>query len=142
MKLSLLSAAVVVGLFVMSYAADAPKVGTGFTIAPVKDGRYVPWRDSRNEGKYYAGEITTVVGTKFRCIYFTDVIRQEEIRPDYSGTLKSYADHIYLDHPGVAYPYRVTGFLHGAFVMTTWRNYEHWKKFGSMPEHGTLYLEK
>ncbi|WP_415909466.1 hypothetical protein [Oleiharenicola sp. Vm1] len=122
-----------------SFAA-APKKNS-FVVAPPKDGRYVPWRKSEDSSRHYAGEIITLSGAGFRYQYFTDVIEEEVIVPDWSGGLKISPDHIYLDHPAVPFPYRITGLLDGVFVMTTWRAVEHWKKFGNMQDYDVLYLE-
>ena len=113
-----------------------------FVITLLRDGRYTPWRESKDEITYYAGEITTIQGTQFRYTYFTDAVIEGRIDPNYSGTLKVFDDHIYLDHPGVPYPYRITGMLDGVYVMVTWEGYQEWKKFGKIMPHHLLYLEK
>jgi len=122
-------------------AAAENKSKNSFVLAPAKDGKYAPWRDPEEAIRHYAGEIVTIDGAKFRSTYFTDVVETEALDSDFSGAVRRYDDHIYLDHPGLAYPYRVTGFLDGTFVMITWRDYEFWKKFGRMPEYGALFLQ-
>lgn len=121
--------------------AAAPSKKNSFVVEPPKEGQYVPWREEKDAIRHYAGEIITLSAASFRYQSFTDSLEEEMIVPDWSGQLKVSADHIYLDHPGVPFPYRITGLLDGVFVMTTWRAFEHWKKFGSMQNYDVLYLD-
>ena len=120
--------------------AAAPKK-RGFVLAPPKAGVYAPWHNSTEALGFYAGEIITLSKEAFRYQLKTDVIEEDNILQDWEGSLRIFEGHIYLDHPGVPFPYRITGYLDGVFVMTTWRTFERWKKFGVMEDYEVLYLQ-
>jgi hypothetical protein len=105
-------------------------------------GRYAPWRDPKNQIHWYAGEIITITNASFRYATFSDAIDPKHPRPDYSGPLKAFPDHVYLDHPGVPYPYRVAGRADGTPVLVTWEGYEQWKKSKKIFELNILWLWK
>jgi hypothetical protein len=105
------------------------------------EGRYGPWRDRNKEG-WYAGEIITITNAFFRYVTFSDVGDPKHPRPDYSGPIKIFPDHIFLDHPGVPYPYRVAGRADGRPVLVTWEGYKQWKKRKSIFELNILWLQK
>lgn len=109
-----------------------------FVISAPAAGTYAPWRDPK-QNKWFAGEIIVISGSTFRYTTFSDVVGSER---DYSGTLSVLKDHIYLEHPGVPYPYRVTGLADGVPVMLTWAGYEQWKEKGKLEELNLLYLQK
>jgi hypothetical protein len=98
-----------------SLFAESTKPKQSFVIAPVKNGTYTPWRDRKEAERFYAGETIEVSGTKFHYVFFTDAL--QEHYPDWTGRLQVFPDHIFLDHPGIAYPHRITGYLDGKFVM-------------------------
>src|SRR5262245_47359239 len=91
-----------------------------FQISPPASGRYAPWRDRKDSPKCYAGELITISESTFRYSYFSDVVDPNRPEPNYSGKLLTFKDHIYLDHPGVPYPYRVSGLADGVPVLLTW----------------------
>jgi hypothetical protein len=110
-----------------------------FVVSTPASGLYGPWRDAKDQTKWYAGELITVTNSSFRYTTFSDVVGK---RPDYSGTVSVFKDHIYLDHPGVPYPYRVAGVADGTPVLFTWEGYEQWKKTGKVFMLNVLYLQK
>ncbi|MBK1884338.1 hypothetical protein JIN85_18110 [Luteolibacter pohnpeiensis] len=116
--------------------AEQPK--QVFTISRPTNGRYTPHRDKSDH--WYAGEIITIKYPTFRYEYFTDVADAET--PDYTGKIQLFEDHIFLNHPGVPYPYRVAGFLDGRSVLLSWEAYQSWKKNGRVSRGGILYLQK
>jgi hypothetical protein len=124
-------------------AADHPKDGmvqiTKFVVSAPATGRYAPWRDSKNHVAWYAGEIIAITNSAFHYTFFTDVVGDDR---EYSGKLSVTKDWIVLEHPGIAYPYRVSGVADGVPVLLTWAGYEQWKKTGKVFEFNILYLEK
>jgi hypothetical protein len=104
------------------------------------EGRYAPWRDPKNQINWWAGELITITNASFRYSTFSDVIDSKHPRPDYSGPLKVF--HVYLDHPGVPYPYRVAGRADGTPVLVTWEGYEQWKKDRKIFQLNILWLWK
>ena len=113
-----------------------------FEIAPPASGTYAPWRDRNDSIKWYAGELITITNSTFRYGRFSDVIDPDRPQPDYSGKISIFKEHVYLDHPGIAYPYRVSGLADGVPVLLTWEGYEQWKKKKKVFELNLLYLEK
>ena len=113
-----------------------------FEIAPPASGTYAPWRDRKDSPRWYAGELITITNSMFRYGRFSDVIDPDRPQPDYSGKISIFKDHIFLDHPGIAYPYRVSGLADGVPVLLTWEGYEQWKKKQKVFELNLLYLEK
>jgi hypothetical protein len=113
-----------------------------FEIAPPASGTYAPWRDRNDSSKWYAGELITVSESTFRYTRFSDSINPDRPQPDYSGKISIFKDHIHLDHPGIAYPYRVSGLADGLPVLLTWEGYEQWKKEKMVFALNLLYLEK
>ncbi|MGA3285014.1 MAG: hypothetical protein ABSD57_11230 [Verrucomicrobiota bacterium] len=111
-----------------------------FEVSSPVPGWYAPWRDPKDQTKWYAGQLILITNASFRYGTFSDVVGVP--RPDYSGPLKVFADHIYLDHPGVPYPYRVAGKADGIPVLVTWEGYEQWKKSGKVFELNILYFWK
>ena len=124
-------------------AAESTKDGmvpiAKFVVSAPVSGRYTPWRDPQDHHRWFCGEIILINGSSFCWTEFSDVVRPE---PDYSGTLVMYKEHIYLNHPGIPYPYRVAGVADGVPVLLTWEGYESWKKSGKVFELNLLYLEK
>jgi hypothetical protein len=106
------------------------------------DGRYAPWRDPKKQSDAFAGEIITITNGSFHYATFSDVIDRKHPLPDYSGRLRVFRDHVYLDHPGVPYPYRVAGRANGTPVLVTWEGYEQWKKAKKIFELNILWLWK
>jgi hypothetical protein len=102
------------------------------------EGEYGPWHDVKQY--WYAGEITTIPNGSFRYTWFSDAMSDRRPQPPYSGPLKVFSDHIYLDHPGVCYPYRVAGKADGTPVIMTWEGYEQWKKTKKVFELNILWL--
>ncbi len=134
-------------LFVLAgHAAESPKDGmipvAKFTVQAPATGRYTPWRDSQNQTVWYASEIIVIRESLFRYSRFSDVIDPKRPEPDYSGKLSVFKDHIYLDHPGVPFPYRIAGVADGVPVLLTWESYEQWKKTKKVFELNLLYLER
>ncbi|HSY18474.1 MAG TPA: hypothetical protein VK815_09085 [Candidatus Acidoferrales bacterium] len=125
------------------HASEPPKDGmipvAKFVLQAPPPGRYTPWHDPKDQIKWYAGEIIVITRTNFHYTTFSDVIRP---MPDYSGPLTVFKDHVYLDHPGVPYPYRVAGVADGLPVLLTWEGYEQWKRTGKVFELNVLNLEK
>ena len=113
-----------------------------FEIAPPASGTYAPWRDRKDSPRWYAGELIIITNSTFRYGRFSDVIDPDKPKPDYSGKISIFKDHVYLDHPGVPYPYRVAGLADGVPVLLTWEGYEQWKKKKKVFELELLYLEK
>ena len=111
-----------------------------FIISAPAYGLYGPWRDAKDQHNWYAGELVIITNASFRYTTFSDVVRTN--RPDYSGTVSVFKDHISLNHPGVPYPYRVAGAADGIPVLLTWEGYEQWKKTGKVFELNVLYLQK
>ena len=130
-------------LALTSYAAERSSDGmipiAKFTISAPASGTYAPWHDRKDQIKWYAGEIIIITNSSFRYTTFSDVVGK---RPDYSGTVSVFKDHIYLDHPGIPYPYRVAGVADGVPVLFTWEGYEQWKKTRKIFMLNLLYLEK
>jgi hypothetical protein len=106
------------------------------------EGRYAPWRDPKNQIGWYAGEVIMITNASFRYTTFSDVIDPKHPCPDFSGPLKVFPDHVYLDHPGMRYPYRVAGRADGTAVLVTWEGYEQWKKSKKIFELDILWLWK
>jgi hypothetical protein len=96
-----------------------------FEMSAPAPGRYAPWRGPDGQLKWYAGELINITNSSFRYTRFSDVARPQ---PDFAGSLKIHSDHIYLDHPGIPYPYRVAGKADGIAVLMTWEGFEEWKK--------------
>ena len=113
-----------------------------FEIASPASGTYAPWRDRNDSPQWYAGEVIVISESTFRYYQFSDVIDPDRPPPNYSGKLSVFKDHVYLDHPGVPYPYRVAGLADGVPVLLTWEGYEQWKKKKMVFELNLLYLEK
>jgi hypothetical protein len=90
--------------------------------------------------QWTAAEIITITNASFRYVRFSDVIDPKHPRPDYSGSLKIFPDHVYLDHPGVPYPYRVAGRADGTPVLVTREGYEQWKNGKNIFEFNVLWL--
>jgi len=109
-----------------------------FSVSAPAFGLYGPWRDKDKTG-WYGGELITITNATFNYTTFSDVAGK---RPEYSGALLVLTDHIYLNHPGVPYPYRVAGVADGVPVLFTWEGYEQWKKTGKVFELNILYLQK
>jgi hypothetical protein len=128
-------------MLAISAFGAAAKSRQTFVAAPPKDGNYVPWRDPKEASRYYAGETIAIAGVDFHYVFFTDALQEEMIFPDWKAKMKVFPDHIYLDHPGIAYPHRITGYLDGEFVMITWRALEHLKRFGNVGSERVLFLE-
>jgi hypothetical protein len=110
-----------------------------FVLSSPTNGTYAPWRDAKNQTKYYAGETITLTNASFRYTTFSDVVGNHR---DYSGKVSIFKDHIFLDHPGMPFPYRVAGLADGVPVLFTWEGYEQWKKTGKVFELNVLYLQK
>jgi|GEM_PF-2533946 len=108
-----------------------------FTISRPANGRYSPKRDKKDYG--FAGEIVTIKDQTFRFERFTDCVGEET--PDYTGKLQVFEDHIFLDHPGIQFPYRIAGILDGRPVLLNWKTYQAWKK-GNRIGYEILYLQK
>ncbi|HZV35079.1 MAG TPA: hypothetical protein VFB72_10950 [Verrucomicrobiae bacterium] len=109
-----------------------------FSLSPPASGLYGPWRD-KDKNRPYAGELIVITNASFRYTTFSDVVGK---RPEYSGTVSVFKDHIYLNHPGIPYPYRVAGVADGVPVLFTWEGFEQWKKTGKVFELNVLYLQK
>jgi hypothetical protein len=125
------------------YAADTPKDGmipiAKFVVSAPANGRYTPWRNAQSHPNYYAGEIIAITNSVFHYTFFSDVVGDGR---DYSGKVSATNNFIFLQHPGIAYPYRVAGVADGVPVLLTWAGYEQWKKSGMVFELNILYLEK
>ncbi len=116
--------------------AEQPK--QVFTISRPANGQYMPQRNRSDH--YFAGQIITIKDQTFRYEYFTDVVNAET--PDYTGKIQVFEDHIFLDHPGVPYPYRVAGVLDGRSVLLSWEAFQSLKKNGRVSRGDILYLQK
>jgi len=99
-----------------------------FEISPPASGTYAPWRERQDSPKWYAGELIIISESTFRYSRFSDVIDPDRPKPDYVGKLSIFKDHIYLDHPGVPYPYRVSGVADGMPALLTWGGMSNGKK--------------
>jgi hypothetical protein len=108
-----------------------------FKISLPADGQYAP--NQSDDEIYYAGETITIKDQTFRFLTFTDIANAEGA--DFKGKVQVFEDHVFLDHPGVMYPYRIAGTLDGRPVLLTWIAYQSWKKSGQIP-FGILYLQK
>ena len=111
-----------------------------FKLSPPANGTYAPWRNQKNQINCYGGELITIKASSFEYTTFSDVIGAE--RPDYKGHIEVFNDHIYLDHPGVPYPYRMSGIADGVLVLITWEGYEEWKKKHTISRGNILFLQK
>jgi hypothetical protein len=129
--------AILLGLGVLAYAQQSHRavVSVSWKLQPPVSGRYVPDPSK----SWFAGEIVQIDGTNFHYTQFTDVGSARV--PDYRGRVLIFKDHIYLDHPGMAYPYRISGLLTNRPVIWTWKGYEQWRKSGEIDELDILYLE-
>lgn len=116
-----------------------------FMVSAPTPGTYAPWRDSsENDGRFFAGEIIIIHDTSFRYGNFSDDLDTNYPPDDFTGKLSVFKDHIFLNHPGVPYPYRIAGKADGTPVLMTWKAHEQWKKTGKV-SHGygdILFLEK
>ena len=122
---------------VLGFTGYAQKTApVSWKLQPPTSGLYGPDPSQR----WYTGELVRIDGTNFHYTRFTDVAGSPV--PAYTGRVVLYGDHIYLDHPGVPYPYRISGLLTNRPVLWTWEGYEQWKKTGKIDELGILYLEK
>ncbi|WP_150107222.1 hypothetical protein [Pedosphaera parvula] len=113
-----------------------------FVVSAPASGKYVPWRDPKDSPKWYAGELVVISESSFHYSQFSDAIDPNRPERDYSGKLSVFKDHIYLDHPGVPFPYRISGVADGVQVLLTWEGYEQWKRTKKVFELNLLYLEK
>jgi hypothetical protein len=125
-------------LFSAAEATYGQTVIEKFEISEPADGRYTPWR--YGDERPYAGELITISGSSFRYKTFSDVITGNP-EPDYSGVVKKFEERIVLDHPKMAYPFRVSGLADGRSVLLTWRGYREWKKSKRVDSRDILYLE-
>ena len=129
-----------------AYAGDRASDGMisikKFEIAPPASGTYAPWRDRNDSLKWHAGQLITVSGPTFRYVFFSDAIDPDRPQPDYPGKISIFKDHVFLDHPGVPFPYRISGLADGVPVVLTWEGYEQWKKKKKVSGADLLYLEK
>jgi hypothetical protein len=110
-----------------------------FVLSAPASGTYSPWRDPKDQIKYFAGELISITNSSFHYGTFSDV---PDTRVHYSGSVSVFKDHIYLDHPGIPYPYRVAGVADGVPVLFTWEGYEQWKKTGKVFELNVLFCQK
>jgi len=108
-----------------------------FKISNLHDGLYVPYRTISFRG-VFTSERLTIKNNTFHYKYFTDVV--DAYAPDFKGAIRAKKDIIFLDHPGMSFPYRVTGKLEGRPVILTWRAHQKWLKDGLRPSKGILYL--
>jgi hypothetical protein len=113
-----------------------------FELSTPAEGRYAPWRDPKDRSSFYGGELITITKASFHYHIFSDAIDPKHPSPDFSGPLKVFPDHVYLDHPGVPYPYRVAGRADGTPVLVTWEGYEQWKKAKKIFQRNILWLWK
>jgi hypothetical protein len=119
---------ILVTLVAAAVAAEASKPA----VLRVPDGDYIP---DPKQG-WFAGEVITINGAKYRWGYFTDDISHTP-KPQV-GVIKFFADHIVLE--GLKWePKRIPGILDGVPVLWTEKAYAEWKKSGKID---ALYLEK
>jgi len=117
-------------------AAQAAQV---FTLSRPVNGRYTQKWDKDHPGYARDIDILTIKDNTFRYEYSVD-----EEPFDHTGKLQVFEDHIFLDHPEVPYPYRVSGILDGVPVLLTWQAYQTWKKNkqDKSLRYYILYLQK
>ncbi|HWH70143.1 MAG TPA: hypothetical protein VNT26_12215 [Candidatus Sulfotelmatobacter sp.] len=115
---------------------------SNFVLSKPPAGKYAPWRNADEQANWFAGETIEIKTSSFHYATFTDVVGLDRPQPDYSGPLKVFTDHIYLDHPGICYPYRVAGRADGVPVLLTWAGYEEWRRTHKVTQLDILYLQK
>jgi hypothetical protein len=119
---------ILVTLVASAVAVEASKPA----VVRVPNGDYVP---DPKQG-WFAGEVITISGTKYRWRYFTDDISHTP-KPQ-EGLIKYFPDHIVLE--GLKWePKRIPGILDGVPVLWTEKGYAEWKRSGTIT---ALYLEK
>ena len=128
----------VIGLLITGtlVAEESKTPAINKTIIRPPDGRYSP----DPKGRYFAGEIITIKGESFQYTRFSDAVSEKD-EPTYSGKVIFYSDRVFLNHPGIPFPYRIPGKLNGIPVLWTWKEHKAWEKSGKIGDD-VLYLEK
>ncbi len=111
-----------------------------FVVTLPVNGVYAPWRNVQESLDHPTGEIIAIRKGTFNHRAWTDAETRDKA-PLHSGKLALLKDRIFLDHPEVAYPYRVSGLADGVQVLLKWRGFEDWKKTGSLSPSDILYLQ-
>ena len=101
---------------------------------------YAPWRAGQAFSDYGAGEIIAIRKGAFNYRSWSS-IEDRSSAPLYAGTLVLLKDRIFLDHPEVAFPYRVSGMADGVSVLLKWRGFEDWKRTHTLLPSDILYLQ-